>query len=487
MYKLRAIDLHKKFCSGELSATEIASYFLKRIDTFDQEVGSFLEVFHTRVIEQAKALDEKRARGEKLGRLAGVPIGIKDNIHVKGETTTCASKFLTNYKAPFNATVTELIEKEDGIILGKLNMDEFAMGSSTENSALKKTRNPWNLECVPGGSSGGSTAAVAARLCPLTLGTDTGGSVRQPASFCGVVGFKPTYGRVSRFGLVAFGSSLDQIGPIGTCSEDIGMLMEVLGKHDRHDATSIPDPASDYHFDPQHSLEGKKLGVPYKFLEGLNSEAAKCYEDSLKVMQKLGCELVDIDLSILKYAISTYYILATAEASTNLARFDGIRYGVRAPGKTLEEIYTQSRTQGFGHEVKMRILLGTYVLSSTFQEAFYKKAMKVRAKLIEQFDKVFQQCDLIATPVSPIACFPAGAIQDPLEMYLQDIYTIGVNLAKLPAISTPSGFNSEGKPFGFQLIGPRRSDVAVCQAAYAHEREVPFSQHIPPYFDKEAP
>jgi aspartyl-tRNA(Asn)/glutamyl-tRNA(Gln) amidotransferase subunit A len=486
MYQLRAVDLHKKFLSGELSAVEITSYFLKRIDTFDPQVGSFLEVFHEKALARAKQLDEKKARGEKLGRLAGVPVGIKDNIHVKGELTTCASKFLTNYKAPFDATVTKLIEKEDGIVLGKLNMDEFAMGSSTENSALKKTRNPWNLECVPGGSSGGSTAAVAARLCPLSLGTDTGGSVRQPASFCGVVGFKPTYGRVSRFGLVAFGSSLDQIGPIATCSEDIGMIMEVLGAHDRHDATSLPDAAQDYHFDPSHSLEGKKLGVPYKFLEGLNPEAEKCYKDSLKVMQDLGCELVDIDLSILKYAISTYYILATAEASTNLARFDGIRYGVRAEGDSLEEIYTHSRTQGFGHEVKMRILLGTYVLSSSTQDAFYKKAMKVRAKIIEQFDHVFQSCDLIATPVSPIACFPAGAIQDPLEMYLQDIYTIGVNLAKLPAISSPSGFNDDGKPYGFQIIGPRRTDVQVCQAAFAHERMTPFAKKIPPQFDKEA-
>ncbi|MCH9610810.1 MAG: Glutamyl-tRNA(Gln) amidotransferase subunit A [Chlamydiales bacterium] len=481
MYRLKAHEIHEKFLKKELSAVEIVRYFLKRINDFDGKVGAFLTTFDERALAKATALDEKLARGERVGPLAAVPIGIKDNIHVKGELTTCASKFLSNYRALFDSTCTRLFEEADGILLGKLNMDEFAMGSSNENSAMGPTHNPWDLECVPGGSSGASAAAVAARLCPLTVGSDTGGSVRQPAALCGVVGLKPTYGRVSRYGLVAFGSSLDQIGPLAASVRDISMAMEVLGKHDPHDATSLREPMGEFKLD--NDLSGKKIGVPWGFLEGLHEEPARCFNESIETLKSLGAEIVDVDLSILKYAIATYYIVATAEVSTNLARFDGVRYGVRAKAEVLDDVYDLSRSQGFGSEVKRRILLGTYVLSAGYQDAYYKRATKVRAKMIDHFEKVFGQCDAIVTPTSPIACFPAGAIQDPLEMYLQDIYTVGANLCRLPGISVPCGFNKENKPFGLQILGPRKSDPLICHMAHAFETATDFAQKIPQEFD----
>ncbi len=484
MYRKSASQLHKEFLAGDLLAEEITAYFLKRIETFDPKIGAFLSVYKKRALDQARTLDAKKAKGGKLGKLAGVLVSLKDNIHVNGEITTCASKFLENYNAVFDATVTRFIEEEDGIILGKTNLDEFAMGSSNEHSAYQETNNPWNLTCVPGGSSGGSAAACSARLCPITLGSDTGGSVRQPAAFCGIFGLKPTYGRVSRYGLVAFASSLDQIGPFATTAEDIGMIMEVIGRHDPKDATSLPERSDDYIFD---GTKGKKIGVPWRFLEQLPKEARSCFEESLKVLEGLGCEIVEVDLDILKYSVAAYYILATAEASTNLARFDGIRYGVRAKeAKSLEEVYKFSRTQGFGAEVKKRILLGTFVLTSGYQDAYYRRGTKVRVKIIETFNKAFEICDVIATPVSPTPAFPKGAIQDPLEMYLQDIYTIGVNLAHLPAISVPCGFNPEKKPFGLQFIGTRRGDPLITRMAHAFEQVTPFSAEIPKQFDKEA-
>jgi aspartyl-tRNA(Asn)/glutamyl-tRNA(Gln) amidotransferase subunit A len=486
IYKESARRLHHLFVQGEISAKEIVDSFLKRIVSFNPQIGAFLSIYTDRALAQAHALDQKRAQGKGLGRLAGVIVGLKDNIHVKGELTTCASRFLTNYRAVFDATVTRLLEQEDAIIIGKTNLDEFAMGSSTENSALQVTCNPWNLACVPGGSSGGSTAAVAARLCPISLGSDTGGSVRQPAAFCGVVGFKPSYGRVSRYGLVAFGSSLDQIGPVATTVEDIGMVMEVLGQHDPHDATSIPSHGEDYLALLEAPLEGKKVGIPWKFLEDLRGIAKQRFLESLDLLKDLGCELVEIDLSILKYAIATYYIIASAEASTNLARFDGIRYGVRSKrAQTLEQVYDFSRTEGFGPEVKKRILLGTYVLSAGYQDAYYKRAAKVRVKISDTFSQIFTQCDTIATPVTPTVAFAKGAIQDPLSMYLQDIYTIGVNLAHLPAISVPCGFDSDKMPLGLQLIGAKQDDVLVCRFARAFEKRSPFGLEIPLAFDRE--
>lgn len=480
MHTLSAIALRDKFIKGELSAVEIVKTFLNRIDKLDGHIGAFLSVFPERALEKAKLLDEKRKNKEPLGKLAGIPIAIKDNIHVKGELSTCASKFLTNYRAPFDATVTQLLEKEDAIIIGKTNLDEFAMGSSTENSALKKTRNPWNLKCTPGGSSGGSAAAVAARLCPLALGSDTGGSVRLPASFCGIVGFKPTYGRVSRYGLVAFGSSLDQIGPLSTTTADSALLMEVIGKHCERDSTSFIGAQEELVSKLDGDIQGVRIGVPWEFLDQLAPEPKEIFNRSLGSLKKLGAQIIDIDLSILKQSLAVYYILATAEASTNLARFDGVRYGVRSPqAKTLDEVYDLSKEEGFGPEVKRRILLGTYVLSSGYKDAYYKKAQKVRTLIIDRYKETFQQCDLVATPVSPFTAFEIGAIKDSLQMYLEDIYTIGVNLAGLPAISIPQGLASDGKPLGLQLIGPQKQDAFVLKAADAFEKGHTYSNAIP--------
>ncbi len=480
MHTLSAIQLRDKFVKGELTASEITDYFLKRIDKLNPDVGAFLTVFHERARQKAKELDEKKKRGEKLGKLAGVPLALKDNIHVKGEVSTCASKFLTNYRAPFDSTVAKLLEAEDAIIIGKTNLDEFAMGSSTENSALQKTRNPWNLKCVPGGSSGGSGAAVAARMCPIAFGSDTGGSIRLPASFCGIVGYKPTYGRVSRFGLVAYGSSLDQIGPFATNSEDAALIMEIIGRHCDKDSTSLQSDVEKYLPFKNDYFKGKKIGVPRDFLKDLSDEPKKMYLDSLETLKTLGATLVDVDLNILKYALAVYYILATAEASTNLARFDGVRYGVRAPdAQTLDEVYDKSKENGFGAEVKRRILLGTYVLSAGYQDAYYKKAQKVRTLILQAYKKAFEQCDIVATPVSPFAAFESGTKKDPLQMYLEDIYTIGINLAGLPAVSVPNGFTTQGMPIGLQFIGPQKHDVEVLHASYAYEKATPQFQKLP--------
>ncbi|EFB41840.1 hypothetical protein pah_c022o138 [Parachlamydia acanthamoebae str. Hall's coccus] len=482
MHHLSAIEIRDRFLRGEVSAIAIAQHFLSRIEQYDSQVGAFLSVLKDRVLRKAAELDRKKAAGEKLGKLAGIPIGIKDNIHIEGEITTCASKFLTNFKAPFSSTAVALLEQEDALLIGKTNLDEFAMGSSTENSALQKTFNPWNLKCIPGGSSGGSAAAVAARLCPIALGSDTGGSIRQPASLCGVVGFKPTYGRVSRYGLVAYGSSLDQIGPITTNTADAALIMEVLGQHCTKDSTSLSSATEDYlhHFDG--NVKGMKIGVPRQFLEGLSAEPKEIFETSLAVFKDLGAEIVDVDLDILKYSLAVYYILATAEASTNLARFDGIRYGHRsAKAQTLDEVYELSKEEGFGSEVKRRIILGTYVLSAGFQDAYYRKAQKVRTLMLQKFKEAFQLCDLVATPVCPCAAFEAGAIKTPLEMYLEDIYTISSNLAGVPAISIPSGFTQDHKPLGLQLIGPQKHDVAVLHAANAFERVTNYHSFIPEF------
>lgn len=483
MHTLSAIELNKKFLGGEISAVEITRFFLDRIEKYNGQTGAFLAVFKEKSLAKASALDAKRASGAKLGKLAGIPVAMKDNIHVKGEISTCGSKFLTNYRAPFDSTVVHLLEAEDAIIIGKTNLDEFAMGSSTENSALQKTYNPWNLACTPGGSSGGSAAAVAARLCPVAFGSDTGGSIRQPAALCGVVGFKPTYGRVSRYGLVAFGSSLDQIGPLTTNVADAGLLMEVIGRHCEKDSTSIPLPAEDYLKQFTGDIKGMTVGVPWQFLEGLAPEPMKLFHRSIDVLKSLGAQIIDVDLSILKHSIAVYYILATAEASTNLARFDGIRYGHRSQrAKTLDEVYELSKEEGFGAEVKRRILLGTFVLSAGYQDAYYKKAQQIRTLMIQAYKDAFQKCQLVATPVSPFAAFEIGSIKDPLQMYLEDIYTISSNLAGLPAVSVPNGFTDEKKPIGLQLIGPQKQDRYVLQAAYAFEKATPQNTAIPESF-----
>ena len=486
MYRKSAAFLNQAFKSGEYKATEIASHFLQRIQHFDKDLGSFLNVFSDRVMEQAKNLDIKRAAGQNLGKLAGVPIAIKDNIHIAGETTTCASKFLSNYVAPFSATVCNLIEKEDGLILGKTNMDEFAMGSSTEHSAYQITKNPWNLSHSPGGSSGGSAAATGAHFAPISLGSDTGGSIRQPAAFTGTVGYKPTYGRVSRYGLVAFGSSLDQIGPFANTVRDVAMIMEVIAKPCQYDATCQNEPSENYTDHLDTNIQGKKVGIPWEFLEGLSSSSRKIFDKAVETLKSTGIEIVEIKLNTLKHSIPIYYILSTAEASTNLARFDGIRYGKRSvEAKTLDDIYDFSREQGFGPEVKQRILLGTYVLSSGYQDAYYKKAQKIRTLIIEEYHQAFKQCDIVLMPVSPGQAFELGAISDPLEMYLQDLYTISANLAGLPAISIPVGTNNNGLPFGIQVLGPQRKDGRVLHFAHQFEKALNLVNFISPLFDKE--
>lgn len=486
MYRLSALALHQAFVQGELTATSIVQNTFARIHKYDPAIQAFLHLLSERALAQAERLDQKRKQGKPLGKLAGIPIALKDNIHIKGETTTCGSRFLSHYRAVFDATVTRLMEEEDALLIGKTNLDEFAMGSSTENSAFQLTKNPWDLACSPGGSSGGSAAAVAARLCPIALGSDTGGSIRQPACFCGIVGYKPTYGRVSRHGLVAFASSLDQIGPLTTTVADAALTMEVLGKHCPYDSTSIDLPEQPYLTHLDLDVRGRKIGIPYRFLEELEASTRENFFAALDVYKNLGATLVDIDLSILKYSIAVYYILATAEASTNLARFDGIRYGNRSlRATTLEEVYDFSKQEGFGPEVKKRILLGTYVLSSGYQDAYYRKAQKVRTLTIEHYKKAFATCDIVAMPCSPFTTFQLGEIQDPLQMYLQDIYTISANLAGLPAISLPSGFDHRRRPFGLQLIGPQMHDAQVLAWAHAFEQATSHHQSIPPFVDEE--
>lgn len=478
-----AQKLHENFMNGTLSAQEIAASYFARIDRLEPSVDAFLSFSKERALNKAKELDEKRANKKPLGRLAGVPIAVKDNINVQGESCTCGSKILQGYRSPYSATAVKLIEDEDALIIGKTNCDEFAMGSSTEHSAYKRTKNPWNLACTPGGSSGGSAAAVAARFCPISLGSDTGGSVRQPGALCGISAFKPTYGRISRYGLVAYGSSLDQIGPFGTCVEDIALMMEVMGRHCNKDSTSIQKGPDEYLQAIKKPIKGMKIGVPWEFLKDLKQESMKTFQEAMKTLESLGCEIKEVDLSILKYSLPTYYILATAEASTNLARFDGIRYGLRSSeAKSLDEVYDYTREEGFGQEVKRRILLGTFVLSSGYKDAYYRKAQKVRALIIQKYETAFSQCDLIATPVTPNPCFMLGSIQDPIQMYLEDIYTIGLNLAGLPGMSVPSGFTSEKKPLGLQLIGPQLGDVLVTQASYAFQQATNYHNAIPEGF-----
>lgn len=486
LYKLSALEIHNLFISNQLSAQEIVSYFLNRIQKYDPQIKSLLKVLSLRAEKKALLLDKKRKDKKTLGKLAGIPIIIKDNIHIKGEITTCGSKILENYKAPFDASVVNFLENEDAIILGKSNMDEFAMGGSTEYSAFFPTHNPWNLSCIPGGSSGGSAAAVAARLAPLSLGSDTGGSIRQPAAFCGITGFKPTYGRVSRFGLVAYGSSLDQIGPLGTNVKDIALAMEILSHPCFRDSTNLKMPIESYTEHLPFDLKEIKIGVPWHFLEGLETNKLKEIQKSIEILKKLGAKIIDIDLDILKYSIAVYYILAPAEASTNLARFDGIKYGLRSKkAKDLDEVYELSRDEGFGAEVKRRIMLGTYVLSSGLQVAYYKKAQKVRTLIIKAYEKAFDICDLIVLPTAPTSASTIGKTTDPFIYYLQDLYTVSINLAGLPAISIPSGFDEKNMPCGLQLIGPQLHDTLVIRAGHAFEKATNFSNKIPPLFDKE--
>ena len=485
--ELTVHELIEKIQNKELTSEEITKAYVDRINEKEKDVGAFITTLTDEAIEKAKKVDEKIKAGKEQKKYAGIPIGIKDNICTKGVKTTCASKMLENFVSPYDATVTEKINNEELINLGKLNMDEFAMGGSTEYSALQKTHNPWNLSKVPGGSSGGSAAAVAAREVPWALGSDTGGSIRQPAAFCGVVGLKPTYGLVSRYGLVAFASSLDQIGPITKDVRDAAILLNLIVGHDEKDSTSLNMPKVDYEKALNNDVKGLKIGVPKEFFgEGINKEVKESLEKAIETYKNLGATVEEFSLDIAEYSLATYYIIACAEASSNLGRFDGIRYGYRTKNYTnLKELFKNSRTEGFGDEVKRRIILGTYVLSSGYYDAYYKKALEVRTLVKKEFEKAFQKYDVLLTPTAPNVAFGIGEkSNNPLEMYLADICTVSVNIAGLPAISIPCGTNSEGMPIGMQLIGNKFSEETILNAAYTFEQAIRFRENYKPKFLK---
>ena len=480
-------ELMEKLGNNELTSEEITKAYVDRINDKEKDVNAFVTTLCDEALEKAKKIDEKRKSGDIKSNLAGIPIGIKDNLCTKGVKTTCSSRMLEDFIAPYDATVVENLNNEDLIDLGKLNMDEFAMGASTEYSYFKKTSNPWNLKRVPGGSSGGSAAAVAAELVPWALGSDTGGSIRQPASFCGVVGLKPTYGLVSRYGLVAFASSLDQIGPITKDVTDAAILLNLIAGHDERDTTSYDMPKKDYTKALKGDVKGLKIGIPKEYFgEGINEEVKEKLEEAIETYKKLGAEVEEISLDIAKYALATYYIIACAEASSNLGRFDGIRYGHRAENfSNLKELYRNSRSEGFGAEVKRRIILGTYVLSSGYYDAYYKKAQQVRTLVKRESDKAFEKYDVLLTPTSPTVAFEMGTrSNNPLEMYLADICTVSVNIAGLPGISIPCGVNSENMPIGMQLIGNKFEEEKILNAAYAFEKEYRFRDKFRPSFGK---
>lgn len=468
-------ELMEKVKNKDITIEEITKAYADRINEKEPEVNAFVST----------RLDE--AIAESKNPEAGIPIGIKDNICTKGIKTTCSSKMLENFVSPYDATVITKIKEKNMPILGKLNMDEFAMGSSTENSAIKITRNPWNLNKVPGGSSGGSAAAVAANLVPWALGSDTGGSIREPASFCGIVGLKPTYGLVSRSGLVAFASSLDQIGPMTKDVEDAALLLNIIAGHDENDSTSVKREKIDYTKNLKNSIQGMKIGVPKEFFgEGINPEVKKSLENSIEEYKKLGAIVEECSLDVSESSLAAYYIIACAEASSNLGRFDGIRYGYRAKDyKNLKELFVKSRTEGFGKEVKRRIILGTYVLSSGYYDAFYKKAQKVRTYVKNKFDECFKKYDVLLTPVAPTTAFDIGSkTNNPLEMYLADICTVSINIASVPAISIPCGVDSNNMPIGMQLIGNRFQEEKILNAAYAIEQQIKFRENYKPEFKK---
>ena len=464
--------LRKLLDKGQITSEELTKGYLERIDRVDSKVKAYVTVTEDKALEQAKDADKRIRQGDSKP-LTGIPLGIKDVICTKYIPTTCSSKMLKNFRPPFDATVMERLYEQGAVMLGKLNMDEFAMGSSTENSAFFSTKNPWDLECIPGGSSGGSAAAVAARTCVASLGSDTGGSIRQPASHCGVVGLKPTYGLVSRFGLVAFASSLDQIGPLSRCVEDAAILLESIAGHDKRDSTSLPQAVPSLVEACEKGLKGMKVGIPKEyFIEGVQQEVVAEIQKALKVMEEMGAELVDVSLPHTEYAIATYYIIATAEASSNLSRYDGVKYGFRAKDySNLMEMYKETRAQGFGPEVKRRIMLGTYCLSAGYYDAFYKKASQVRTLIIDDFKKAFSVCDVIAAPVAPTTAFKIGEkVDDPLQMYLSDIFTIPVNLAGIPGMSVPCGFDKKGLPIGLQLMAGHLQERTLFRVAYNVEQ-----------------
>ena len=484
LYEYSVHELVEKLEKGEVTSEEITRSYIDRISKVDKDVKAYVSTLADEAIAKAKKIDEDRKAGKPLSKLAGIPIGIKDNMCITGTKTTCSSKMLENFVAPYDATVIEKLNEEGAVYLGKLNMDEFAMGSSTEHSAFFNTHNPWDLDKVPGGSSGGSAAAVAANLAPWALGSDTGGSIRQPASLCGVVGLKPTYGLVSRYGLVAFASSLDQIGPITKDVTDSALLLNVIAGHDEKDSTSMDVPKKDYTKSLVNDVKGMKIGLPKEYLaEGVNPEVKQAILDVVKKYEEMGATVEECSFDVGKYATSVYYIIADAEASSNLGRFDGIRYGYRSENfEDTKDIFKNSRSEGFGPEVKRRIMVGTYVLSSGYYDAYYKKAQKVRTVISNAYNKLFEKYDLLLTPTSPVTAFKIGEkTSNPLEMYLADICTVPVNIGGVPAMNIPCALDSEGMPIGFQLIAKPFAEETIFRAAYTYEQNTNFKENKPSF------
>ena len=475
LLKKTAVEQHKALINKEVSALELTKASIERIEKLDEKLGAFNSTTFDEAIETAKKVDEKIARNEEIPFLAGIPTALKDNMNMTGSKTTCSSKILENFVSPYDATITTKLKENLVPILGKANLDEFAMGSSNENSAFKIVRNPYNLNKVPGGSSGGSAASVSSSEVTLSLGSDTGGSIRLPASFCGITGFKPTYGRVSRYGLVAFASSLDQIGPFGRSIEDVTHLYEAIAGYDVKDSTSLKLEVGNISANLKKDIKGLKVGVIKELMaDGIADDVKASIENAIKTYEKLGAEIKEISLPLLKHSIGVYYIVATAEASSNLARFDGVRYGYRAQNcENLLDMYCKTRAQGFGPEVKRRIMLGTYALSSGYYDAYYKKAQQLRRLIANDFNKAFESVDILVSPTCPTTAFDLNSkANNPLEMYLTDIATISSNLVGAPALSMPCGFDKENMPIGLQIIAKNLDEMTLLQSAYALEQEL---------------
>jgi len=479
--KLTISQLTEGYKNKEFKALEVTEAYLKRIQEVDPKINAYLEVCPELAVSLAKEADKSIDKNE-ISSLTGIPAGIKDVLCTKGIKTTCASKILENFIPPYNATVIEKLYVEKCVILGKVNMDEFAMGSSTENSAYMTTKNPWDFEMIPGGSSGGSAASVSGRTCTFSLGSDTGGSIRQPASHCGVVGLKPTYGRVSRFGLIAFASSLDQIGPLTRDVKDCAIVMNVISGHDNRDSTSSPEKVPDFTQFLTEGLDGLTVGIPSEyFVSGLDKEVEEGIRKGIAILKDCGAKTIEISLPHSKYAIPTYYIIAPCEASSNLSRFDGVKYGKRAEEyHNLLQMYKETRSKGFGEEVKRRIMLGTYSLSAGYYDAYYKKASQVRTLIKQDFEDAFKKCDIIAAPVAPTPAFKIGEkSNDPIQMYLSDIFTISVNMAGIPAISLPVAFSNKGLPIGFQIMGNHFNEGIILKSAYNLEKNLQLNPKLP--------
>ena len=468
------VELTTALAAGEATAVAITQDYLDRIAAYDVSINAFLHVDRERALQQAAAVDEKRRSGRPLGPLAGLPVAIKDNLCTQGEPTSCASRMLENFISPYDATVIQRLRAADAVLIGRTNLDEFAMGSSTENSAFKTTRNPWNLDHAPGGSSGGSAAAVAAGMAPLALGSDTGGSIRQPAGFCGVVGLKPTYGRVSRYGLVAFASSLDQIGPMAGDVYGAALLLEAIAGRDPLDSTCLPEPVPSYTTALDEPVAGLRIGIVRShYGEGLDPEVNAALQRAIEQYEAMGATIVEIEMPHQQYSVATYYVIAPCEASSNLARYDGIHYGYRAPAfEDMIDLYARSRGEAFGAEVKRRIMLGTFALSAGYADQYYNKALKVRRLIRRDYDKAFERCDVILTPIAPTPAFKIGEMtDDPLAMYLSDIFTISANLAGVPGISLPAGMSASGLPIAMQLLAPALQEERLLRVARMFERE----------------